>query len=725
MHDMQRVDLTNCDREPIHIPGAILPHGALLVVSSKSFDIVQCAGDLVGLLGKPADALLNAPLATLFSAEQVSRLRELCASANLERPRHLLDPVMRSHGGAPVDASAHKSGEALILEFERAEPSERFVAAPLEAVQEMLDGLDAAPSIEAFCARAAERVRATIGYDRVMVYRFMQDGAGHVIAEDRRDDLTPFLDLHYPASDIPAQARALYLKNWLRLIVQVDYTPAPLIPADNPLTGKPLDLSHSTLRDVSPIHREYLRNMGVDASMSISIICEGKLWGLIACHHYSPKRLARHLRAACELLGVIFSLQLEARQRASEVDARMASRAILQTLLESLSGEDNYADILARHAPNLLDYVNANGVALRARNSNGLSLLVNREVVSHGAAPEREAIVRLADWLAKRLDSNSGIFATDRLSEEWPEGAALTDTAAGVMAISVSREPRDFIFWFRPEIVQTVTWGGDPNKPVTVGPSGDRLTPRKSFEAWTQEVRGRSLPWSQLDHDAVFDLRVALLEVVLQRIEAAAAERERVRQHEALLMAELDHRVKNTLATIQSLVRQSSRGAENLQHFVKTLEARIVAMAKAHNLLTAGQWRQVPMRDLLTQELAQYGDEAILLDGPDVALTPRAALALSLAVHELATNAGKYGALSAQRGRVEVRWREAPEGLHLNWREQGGPKVVVPTKRGFGSTLIEKAMTIETGGKAKLSFHESGVACDIVLSTDALAAAPA
>jgi chemotaxis family two-component system sensor kinase Cph1 len=334
----EAVTLSNCDREPIHIPGAILPHGAMLVLDCASLRVLQAAGKTQELLGQPIDALLNRTVEMLFSAEQVQRLHILCTEIDLVKPRHMLDPMMRVLPDCPLDVSVHRSDGFLIIEFEAAEMSDPFVRDPLAAVQGMVEGFAAAPSLYALCQLATDSVRRVAQYDRVMVYRFMTDGSGWVIAESRTSELAPFLDLHYPAADIPVQARALYLKSWLRLITQVDYEPAPLIPNLNPRNDQPLDMSHAILRDVSPIHREYLRNMGIDASMSISIIVAGKLWGLIACHHNSPRLLPRHLRAVCELFGSMFSLQLEAREKSEQFESRLASRRVLQELMLNLAG---------------------------------------------------------------------------------------------------------------------------------------------------------------------------------------------------------------------------------------------------------------------------------------------------------------------------------------------------------------------------------------------------
>ena len=717
------VDLTNCDREPIHIPGAILPHGAMLVLECDTLRVLQAAGDLAGLLGQPLSGLLNLPVDKLFSVEQVNRLHALCKEADLAKPRHLLDPLFRVVADRPLDASAHRVDDNLVIEFEAAEMSDPFAADPLAAVQIMIEGFSEAASLYALCQMATASVRRVAQYDRVMIYRFMADGSGWVIAESRAPQLAPFLDLHYPAADIPQQARALYLKSWLRLITQVDYDPAPLTPTLNPRTGKPLDMSYAVLRDVSPIHREYLRNMGIDASMSISIIVAGKLWGLIACHHNSPRLLPRHIRAVCELFGSMFSLQLEARERSEQFEARLASRKILQELMLNLAGVEDYAYGLTQQTPNLLDYIHGGDVALDGARGGGVAVRVEGDITFLGTTPNREQITALTDWLTSYMTETEGVFATDRLSEIYPSAKAFANVASGLLVIAVSRDPSDFILWFRPELVETALWAGDPAKPMTTGPDGDRLSPRKSFEVWKHTVRNRALPWSAAETDSAFDLRVSLLQVVLRRIEAASRERAKAHERDKLLMAELDHRVKNTLANIQALVTQSSRSAESLTLFVEGLDRRIHSMAKAHSLLTQSRWEGVSVDGLLREELDAYGAVlgVVSLSGADAVLTPKSALALSLALHELATNAAKFGSLSSSAGRVAVRWHIRDDGgLGLSWTESDGPHVAPPTRRGFGSSLIERALALETGGRATIHYKPSGVLCDIVLPKSSL-----
>lgn len=712
------VTLTNCDREPIHIPGAILPHGAMLVLDPVSLVVLQAAGDTAGLLGVPVEALLGKPVSAVLAPAQVERICMFGDDTDLVKPRHLLDPVLRVRADCPIDASIHRSGGALVIEFEAADSNDRFVADPLAAVQMMVEGFGSSNSLYSLCQMATDRVRNVAKYDRVMIYRFMADGSGWVIAESREPHLAPFLDLHYPAADIPQQARALYLKSWLRLITQVDYTPAPLVPTLNPLTGTPLDMSHAILRDVSPIHRQYLRNMGIDASMSISIIVEGKLWGLIACHHYQPRKLPRHLRAVCELFGSMFSLQLEAREKSEQFEARLASRKVLQKLMLNLAGVEDYALGLTQQSPNLLDYIHGGDVELDGIRRGGVAVRVNGVITFLGVTPNHTQITALTEWLTHRMAESEGVYATDRLGEVWAPAKNYANVASGLLVISVSRDPSDFILWFRPELVETALWAGDPAKPITTGLDGDRLSPRKSFEVWKHTVRERALSWTTAETDAAFDLRVSLLQVVLRRIELASSERVKVHERDKLLMAELDHRVKNTLANIQALVTQTSRSAASLTVFVQGLDGRLHSMAKAHSLLTQSRWEGISIMGLMREELQHYGQDGqdVALSGTEAVLTPKSALALSLAVHELATNAAKFGAFSRVGGRVVVHWQELDDGgVQVTWQESGGPTVVAPTKRGFGSSLIERALALETGGLATLFYEPDGVVCTIFL----------
>ena len=724
-----QVDLSNCDREPIHVPGSIQPHGALLVLDpAADFTVVQVAGDTAALLAKLPEAMLGKPLADLFGSTHVEALEEILAHGDASTPLHALDPDLRL-GDVPVDASVHRTvltagpehpegREVVVVEFEAADTPKARSRDPLSAVQRMLSAIHASTDLHTFCQTATEQLRRLTGYDRVMVYRFLPQGEGWVFAESHKPGMPPYLELRYPASDIPAQARLLYLRNWLRIIADVDYTPAPLLAAGNGAAADNamLDMSQCVLRSVSPLHLEYLRNMGVAATMTISVIRGGQLWGLIACHHETPKPIPRHLRAMCELFGHMFSFQLEARERAEGYEYRHKLRGLHERLVRFMSDEPDLAAGLMRQRQNLLDYIDADGVAL----------LVEDQFSSLGRTPREDHMRALVDWL-DRTHGDQGVFATASLSSHWEFARDFAIDASGVIAIAASRSPRDYIIWFRPEVIESVRWAGNPDKPVEAGEQGERISPRKSFEAYSRSVRLHAKPWTEAEIEAVQTLRLTLLEVILKRIDQIARERGAAQARHEVMLAELNHRVKNTLATIQALARHSKRSAASLDAYVHGFEQRIQAMAASHNLLTDTAWEAVDLRTLLVEQLRPYATEGdnLRLNGPRVALLPKTGTSIGMAVHELATNAAKYGALSVPGGCVQVHWSvtgSAPSRiLAMSWREVGGPQVKLPTRQGFGSFVTQRFVTYETQGRSKVHYDPDGVRCEIEVPEDALA----
>jgi light-regulated signal transduction histidine kinase (bacteriophytochrome) len=315
-------DIAACDREPIHVPGSIQPHGALLVVCPDDLTVSYAAGHPERMLGRPD--WHGCTLADLFGPT----LAEAAGRVIDGRARGGFIGQVAGPSRSPVDILAHSSGNHLIIEIEPASPAPLPSAAVLADLEAAVAALERSPKLQALCQRAAVEFRTLTGYDRVMVYQFLDDGSGAVLAEDRRPDLHSFLNHHFPASDIPRQARALYLRNLVRVIPDVAYEPAPLQPA---WTDKqPLDMSDCVLRSVSPVHLQYLRNMGVRASASISIVKDGALWGLVACHHDTPLRIPFDIRAACRALGGALAGRSRAARRRTAI-ANASGSGVLRT----------------------------------------------------------------------------------------------------------------------------------------------------------------------------------------------------------------------------------------------------------------------------------------------------------------------------------------------------------------------------------------------------------
>jgi light-regulated signal transduction histidine kinase (bacteriophytochrome) len=700
-------DLTICDREPIHSPGAIQPHGVLLVLDRHDLAIRQWAGDTRFFLGVELGRAGQLTLFSLFGEQALSPILAQLESDKVKIAPSIVLGLMPLSGHLPLDATLHADGDTAILELEAARRSPLLRGDALSLVKNMLSALQSVAGREAFCQAAAEQVRASTGFDRVMVYRFLHDSSGEVIAEAKGDGVGAFLGLRYPASDIPRQARELYRRSWLRLIPDAGYTPAPLEPAS---LGPALDIGFCTLRSVSPIHLEYMRNMGVAASMSMSIVIGDKLWGLIACHSFAPHYVAADLRIACELFAQIFSLQLEAKIEAGNSERRIAARHVRESLTARLTKHVEVDAELVRGDPTLLDMIPSGGVAVWMQD----------RLHTLGDVPPIEFIKELAVWLNKTEQS---LVETCELGALFPAAASCVGVASGLLAVSLSWPPKDYILWFRPQVVRTDLWAGDPVKPVASGPHGERLTPRKSFDVWRQEARGQSEPWDLIDIETAQSFRIFLLETVLRQIALARKEDEATIAHQAMLMAELDHRVKNILANTQALVQQSKGGAETIEGFALSLQQRIRAMAQAHELIGRTYAQGADLRGLIDAEIAPFRNVGnISLSGEVYALNASAALAVTLVIHELTTNAAKYGALSTHKGRLAVDWRRERAKLVVTWSERNGPIVAPPTRRGFGSVMITRGLVHDLGGSASLAFEPEGLSCIMTVPVENLVA---
>jgi light-regulated signal transduction histidine kinase (bacteriophytochrome)/CheY-like chemotaxis protein len=694
------VDLTNCDREPIHIPGLIQPFGFLLALSSD-WMIVRASANVREFLGEAAEDLLGRPLVDVLGAEAVHAIRNRIALLRgadaTERMFGLKLAGIERH----FDVALHLSGGGIVVE---AEPCQPEMGDGAGTIRSMMTRLDQAQTMDAFLREGARQVRALTGFDRVMVYRFDAEGNGEVVAEAARGGIGSFLHLHYPHTDIPAQARALYRRNLFRIIADVAAAPVPVLPTLDE-RGQPLDLSLSVLRAVSPIHIEYLANMGVGASLSISIIIEGKLWGLFACHHYAARCPGLERRSLSELFGQMFAMKLEALERREMAAYAERAHGVSERLLVQLAGDASLRDDPAWLAETLGDAIPADGIGV----------VINGHIAIAGLAPDEDGFLRLVRELNRTAAGK--VFATDHIAGFLPEAGRWSDRAAGMLALPISRSPRDYVVLFRQEIISTVRWAGDPHQPKRYGPNGDRLSPRKSFEAWSETVRGRSQPFTELERQVAESLRATLIEVVLRMSDEAHVERQQAAERQELLIAELNHRVRNILSLIRGLVRQT-RGSGSIDDYIAELDGRIHALARAHNQITSDNWGPAPLRGLIETEAAAYlagKATRVHADGPEVLLAPTAFSTLALVLHELMTNSAKYGALS-DNGHVDVRWQIDSMGcLRIDWQESGGPVVQPPTRQGFGSTIIRRSIPYDLGGEASVEYLPLGLSAHFVI----------
>lgn len=500
-----QADLSNCERELIHLAGSVQPHGALLVLAAADLRVLQLSGNVARLLGMAPDALLQRPLAVLGGdvAERVSQLQQ---GADLREAVVLqcrLGTAQRRFDGA-----LHRLADgSLVLELEPAETAPdgvelqdlapELMAATLSGA---LQRFGAAPSVGVLADAVVEVLRHLTGYDRVVVYKFDPDGHGKVIAEARHPRLESLLGHHYPASDIPQRARALYLLNRVRMLVDVDAVQSPLMPA----TEAPLDMSLCQLRSMSPIHLQYLRNMGVTATLTASLVREGQLWGLIACHHYSPRYLRCTVRAAADLLAEVASTRISAIENYAHAQVALMVRRLEQRLIEATSTEGDWRYALFRNPRTLLQPLDATGGAL----------FCEGEVLTTGEAPSTPELRALLAWVQQQ-GSGDEPFACASVGQANPALASLTPTASGVLAVRLSTNSPDWLIWFRKEQLQSITWAGDPAKPM-VANNPLELSPRRSFAAWSEIVRGTAVPWSTTEIALARGIGVALVDIIVQ-----------------------------------------------------------------------------------------------------------------------------------------------------------------------------------------------------------------
>lgn len=551
MQDRLTEAIANCDQEPIHALGSIQSHGALLCFD-RTGRMMAASATAAQWLG-PIPAIGEGVDERHFDAVARQVLH-----AALERIPEGLEPAeCLGLNGQRFDLLAHWSGDVLVAEWEmigKDAPSTGHYAVLAQRAIQRLQQRDH-DGVEVLLQDAVEAVRAMTGFDRVMGYRFLQDESGEVIAEAKRDDLSPFIQQRYPAGDIPAQARRLYVLHPIRQIVSVNAMPVPILPATHPTTGQAFDLSHSILRSVSPIHIEYLKNMGVGASMSISIVINDRLWGLIACHHMDDYRASLAVRLSCTVITQVLSILIER----TEFKHRMAEEARVYAL-----GQD-----IAHRIANAADF--AGGVSAARESIAGLidcddvAVVIDQRVLLSTPSTDKQLLLDLANLMAERhLDK----LVLKSIETELPElSRPLTPNgaAAGLLAIQIVSETRITVVWLRDELVETIRWAGPPGKIVASGPNGPRLTPRGSFEVWKQTVRGSSREWSELDRSNARTLKAVFQDVAIERLRESDRER-------MTLLATLGHDLRDPLQAINLAVQLMGKGLATSTDTAKRVE---------------------------------------------------------------------------------------------------------------------------------------------------------
>lgn len=509
------VEIAQLKQPAIHTLTEIQAHGVLLVLSEPELNILQVSHNTWQALGREPEEVLGSTLDDLLDPFQIDRLRQGLAQGKLE----LLNPAkvwIRKQGDdyGVFDAVFHRSTDgSLVLELEPALTPEAIPFLSFyHLARASIGQLEQVSRLGEFCQVIVQEVRNVTGFDRVMLYRFDQDGHGEVVAEDKTGEMESYLGLHFPESDIPWPARQMFLSNWIRVIPDAQATPVGLFPERNPQTQRPTDLTQSILRSPHRCHREYLHNMGVGASLTISLIKDGKLWGLIACHHRTAKPIPYDLRKACEFLGRVVFADIATREETADHDYQLKLARVESTLVAQMSEADHFVEGLTAGSTTLLDLVEATGAAICWRG----------HWTCLGETPSEAELALLVQWLERTKPGGDELFQTDSLARRYGEGERFKAIASGLLAIPISKQ--SYVLWFRPEVLQTVNWGGNPNQAYSLTETAGKtqLNPRQSFALWQETVRLKSLPWKAVELAAVASLRKGIVNIVLRQAEELA-----------------------------------------------------------------------------------------------------------------------------------------------------------------------------------------------------------
>jgi two-component system, chemotaxis family, sensor kinase Cph1 len=670
--------IVSCDLEPIHIPGSIQPHGVMLVAEFASLAMVGVAGDDEGMVGTWQD---GQPLKDVIGIDISDRLREIKPGTSI-----ILGRVAGRQD--TLNAIAYRSGDYLVVELDRAEQH------AVEAVPFLVD-LDAAGAlferasrIEDLCMTAAATFRKQTGYSRVMVYQFLDDDAGVVVGESLDAEANSFMNHHFPASDIPKQARGLYLRNKVRVIPDVGYTPQPIRSSQD---LRELDLSDSTIRSVSPIHVQYLQNMGVGASASFSIVKDGVLWGLIACHHHTPREIPLATRMGCQALANALARQIRTKEEAELYRERIRLRSQEDTVLTILGGDKSLNEFFRKSGPELLRLLAADGFAA----------VQGSELFTYGKCPDAIDVRQLAENI--RLPASRQALSTSNLSKRFPAAEAYKDRASGLLAVTMSTEVPTILMWFRAEHIEVLKWAGNPHKDIPLEP-GAVLTPRASFEAWSESVRGKARPWSHAEVEAASRIVRLMLDhrnnhrmrELNRELTTTLRENESLLTQKDFLLKEVNHRVQNSLQLVSAFLRLQGRSATNEEVKVSLDEAqkRLNAVALVHRRLY--QDESVEVIDLaryleslladMSTTMDERWSEQLSLDFAPILIATDRAVNVGLVLTELVINVQKY-AYGGDAGPLAIRLEQHRNSIRLIVADRGQGKQDNGAD-GFGSRML-------------------------------------
>lgn len=676
MQSLETLAATLCAQEPIHVPGAVQNYAWLLAFDLADFRVTHASENCEELWDTEATHLLNKDALSLLTPSARHAIRGALSLRTIHEQREQLEAF--EWGGRRFDVGLHCVGGRAVMELELASRGQAS-GSGVAQTRALLNGLRGEAMLLPMLQSEVKALRHLSGFDRVMVYRFLENGDGEVIAEALGPGREPYLGLRYPAYDIPAQARQIAVTMPLRVIADTHSPRVEILGG----SGEPLDLTRAHCRGVSPVHIEYLKNMGVRASMSTSLVVGGKLWGLVSFHHYRPRVLSAEERNTFDMFGRLLSMRLSL---AEQEQTRRKQQRCVEVLRRTEHDTNSLGDWLETVGPKLLTLLEIDG----------LTVVGGQEHWSIGTVPDVEVL--------RQLVANTGPepLVADNLSAVDPSGREDAPLVAGAVVYPVHPPTHTFALFFRKEVIEEVRWGGNPDKNIEQGAHGPRLSPRSSFAEYRRTARGRCKAWVGSDLALMSEVAHSLLEVLLSSAKPDDGTWVQQRSEMRLLVAELNHRVKNTLALVSSLANQTRLSSGSLDEYSSDLQRRLSALALAHDLVGAQTLQWADLRTILEKELLPYpvAFTRATLTGPTLQLHPTIVTTLCLVLHELVSNAAKYGALRTenQSSTLGIDWSVDDEYLVISWVEVGLGPVPVNPRRGFGRSLIEGAIPHQLGG---------------------------
>lgn len=682
--------LDKCNSEPIQTPGFIQSHGALLAFDFHSLLITYVSKNITNYLNLDLETLFEQSARAIFNREDFHDISNV-ASRQAAFQQSLQVKTITCNG-TPMDLSVFRVDDNVILELI---PHYSLTGSQTtnSQLKWVLDTINALDTVDAILERTLSILKPITEFDRLKAYIFHPDNSGEIVAENNNGKMDSFLGLHFPAFDIPPIARQMYSKIAIRHIRNTDDDGIELIAAPQ-LKSTPLNISLGLLRGNSPVHNQYLKNMGVSSTLSLPIMVKGKLWGLFALHHNTIINLSTETLHTVQIIGRIASMALA---------QKIQQNAEQQVNKLYLKGDELIT--LNQNVFYLQKFWNTNAPKLKELiDCHGVSYQIDDHILVYGSCASRKTILAIANVA---LQEDSHIFHTENLSTISKKN---NENSKGVLSLCVNADaPKIVICFFRDALEQDITWAGNPEKDIAYTKEGVRLHPRSSFNAFKATYKDRSKLWSSETLHIAETAMTAFQKAV--NVEKATTARLNT------VVKELNHRLRNILTLVRSISKQTDNNGITVKDYIHALEQRILTLAKANDLLTESFYNAVAITALFkTIVLSLYDrSEQLSLEGPNTKISSEITSLIVLIAHELTTNAIKYGAFSTPKGRVTIKWYHGKDGLNIEWRELHGPSVRPPKKVGFGTNIIENAIKYEFDGSSEMHFLEAGLFVKLVI----------